>query len=98
MATKDAWAALSASSIIVPANQHREAVFIQKTNDVTVALAIGEAAVATDGIQLTQVGDSVTIRGAAARKAIYAIGNGGEGTYQEGDVTYTPGPTPAPEV
>lgn len=92
---KDSWTATAASTEIVPANVYRDVLLIQKTNATAVALGIGEAAEANKGIQLTNVGDVVVLRGATARNAVYAIGNGGTGTYQEGDIEYYPGPTPA---
>jgi hypothetical protein len=95
--SKGSWAATASSSIIVAADANREFLFIQKiTNAVAVAIGIGEAAEAGKGIQLTNIGDSVLLRGPNARAAIYAIGNTGAGTYQDGgEVTYVPGPTPA---
>jgi len=90
---KGSWAATSASAIIVPADDYREVLLIQKiTNTVAVALGIGEAAEAGKGIQMSAVGDAVILRGPAARHAIYAIGNTGVGTYQDGNVDYRPGP------
>jgi hypothetical protein len=84
---KGAWTGTAVSAEIVPANEYREALLIQKSNATNVALGIGEAAVAGEGVQLLATGTTAILRGAAAREAIYAIGNGGTGTYQEGDVT-----------
>jgi hypothetical protein len=91
MATKGNFSATSASTIIVPANKYRDALLIEKTNATNIALGIGETAVAGEGIQLLAIGSTALIRGAAAAKAIYAIGNGGTGVYQEGDVTLAMG-------
>jgi hypothetical protein len=89
---KGSWSATAASAEIVPANEHRDSLLIQKTNATTVALGIGEAAEAGKGVQLTNAGDAAVIRGWQAREAVYAIGNGGTGVYQEGDVVVSPGP------
>ena len=92
--SKGSWTATAASTALVAADEYRDQLFIQKTNNTTVALGIGEAAVAGEGIQLTNVNDVAVLRGAAAREAIYMIGNNGAGTYQTGNVEYVPGPTP----
>ena len=89
---KDNWTATAASTQIVSADNYREVLTIQKTNATAVAIGIGEAAIAGKGIQLVNVNDVLVLRGAAARKAIYAIGNGGTGTYQDGDIQFTAGP------
>jgi len=90
---KGSWAATASSAIIVAADDHRDVLLIQKiTNTVAVALGIGEAAEAGKGIQMSAVGDTVILRGPAARHAIYAIGNTGAGTYQDGDVSFIHGP------
>jgi hypothetical protein len=82
----------AASAVLIAANAYRDHLLIQKTNATTVALGIGEAAVAGEGIQLVNAGDVAILHGASARVAIYVIGNGGTGTYQDGDVEVTPGP------
>ena len=86
------WSATDASAEIVPANEYRDCLAIQKTNLTIVAIGIGVAAEAGKGIQLGNIGDTLMLRGAQAREAIYAIGNGGAGTYQDGNVEYVPGP------
>lgn len=91
MATKGNWTGTAASAEIVPANLNREYLLIQHSDATTVALGIGEDAVAGEGIQLFKIGDTVRLRGPMARKAVYAIGNTGAGTYQEGDVEFFPG-------
>ncbi len=83
---KGNFTATSASTEIVPANEYRDSLLIQKTNATAIALGIGEAAVAGEGVQLTAAGEVAHLRGAAARHAIYAIGDGGTGTYQDGDI------------
>jgi hypothetical protein len=82
----------AASAVLVAANRYRDKLLIQKTNATVVALGIGEAAVAGEGIQLGPIGDAVVIKGPDATNAIYVIGDGGTGTYQDGDVTFAPGP------
>ena len=89
---KGNWAATDASTEIVPANEYRNHLTIQKTNLITVAIGIGEAAVAGEGIQLDNIGDCLMLEGAQATEAIYAIGNGGTGVWQDGNVQYIPGP------
>lgn len=88
---KDVWSATGTSAIIVPADEHREFLLIEHTNATQVALGFGEDAVATKGVQLIKIGDSVVAKGNMARKAVYAIGNGGTGSYQDGDITFYPG-------
>lgn len=89
---KGSWSATAESAQIVEADSYRDKLVIQKTNDTAVALGLGEAAVAGKGIQLLNAGDVAILRGPKARKAVYAIGNGGAGTYQDGDVEVRPGP------
>jgi len=89
---KGNFTATASSAVIVAADVNRDTLLIQKTNATTIALGIGEAAEAGKGIQLINSGDVAVLRGAAARAAIYAIGNGGTGTYQDGDVEVRPGP------
>lgn len=90
--SKGSWTGTSASDEIIAADEFREYLTIQLTNATLVALGIGEAAVAGEGIQLINAGDTVRLEGAQARVAIYAIGNGAAGTYQSGSVYYSPGP------
>jgi hypothetical protein len=91
MATKGKFTATSASTIIVPANKYRDHLIIQKLAGAAIALGIGEAAVLDEGILLTGKDSTVEVDGAAAAKAIYAIGNTGTGTYQEGKVSFSAG-------
>lgn len=90
--SKGNFTATSASDKIVEADEYREYLLIQKTNATVIAVGIGEAAAAGEGVQLVNAGDTLTIRGALAREAVYAIGNGGTGTYQDGDIGFVPGP------
>jgi len=89
---KGTFTGTAASTLLVAANEYRDTLVIQKANATSVALGIGEAAVAGEGIQLTNVGDAAVLKGAAARVAIYVIGNGGTGSYQDGNVDVRPGP------
>jgi len=89
---KGNWTGTDASTLIVAADAYREYLVIQLTNATSVNLGIGEAAVAGDGIKLINAGDAVRLEGAQAQSAIYAIGNGAAGTYQDGNVLYVPGP------
>lgn len=74
----------SASALLVAADAYRDCLVIQHTNATTCALGIGEAAVAGEGLQLMKIGDTVVLTDAAARQAIYVIGNAATGTYQGG--------------
>ena len=86
----------ASSAEIIAADQYRDYLTIQKgTNAVAVALGIGEDAVAGEGIQLTNIHDSVELWGVDARASISAIGNTGAGTWEGSQVRYRPGPTPA---
>ncbi len=84
--SKGNWAATSASAEIVAANIYRDTLTLQKTNDTDVSLGLDETAVLGEGLQLFTVGCSITLKGYHARNAVYAIGNGGTGTYQDGPV------------
>lgn len=92
--SKGAWTTTSSSAVIVAADEYRDYLLIQSATAVQVALGFGETAVAEEGIQLLNAGDTVVARGAPAREAVYAIGDGGGGTYQDGNIVYQPGPTP----
>jgi len=91
---KGTWEATAASTAIIAANAYRDQLLIQKLDVgcVAVSLGIGEAAIAGEGVQLVNVYDTIILHGAAARGAVYAIGDGGSGTYQDGDVEYRTGP------
>ena len=90
--SKGNFAATAASAVIVAANRDRDHLTIQKVNATTIAIGIGEDAVAGEGIQLINADASLELRGWDARQAIYAIGNGGTGTYQDGMIVFRPGP------
>ena len=93
---KGNFAATAASTEIVPADNYRDYLLIQKgTNAVAMALGIGEDAVAGEGVQLTNIHDSVELWDVDARSAIYGIGNTAAGTWEGSRVRYRPGPTPA---
>ena len=81
---KGSWAGTASSAELVAVDNYREYLTIQLTNDITVALGFGEAAVVGEGIQLMQTGDTVTVRGHLARSAVNVIGNTAIGTYQSG--------------
>ena len=89
---KGNWTGTASSALLVAANAYREYLTIQLTNATPANLGIGEAAAAGEGIKLINAGDSVRIKGAQAQEAIYVIGNGAAGTYQDGNVLYVPGP------
>jgi len=86
------WTAGSASAVKIAANEFRDVLVIQHTNATQVALGIGIDAEAGKGLQLINSGDAVILRGHNARQAIYMIGNGATGTYQDGDCDVRPGP------
>ena len=85
------WTATGASTVIVTANEYRDTLLIQKTNLTVVAIGVGVAAETGKGVQLGNIGDTLILKGAQAREAIYAIGNGGTGTYQDGNIQFIPG-------
>ncbi len=75
----------SSSVELLAASDYQEDVTIMHQNATPVAIGlIGEAAVADEGIILTEIGDSVRLSGAQARGQINIIGNGGTVTYQTG--------------
>lgn len=88
----NSWAATAVSAVIVPADPYRDHLTIQKTNATQIALGLGVPAVAGKGIQLINIDSSVYLYGSDAQRAVYAIGNGGAGTYQAGRVQFRPGP------
>jgi hypothetical protein len=90
--SKGSFTATAVSTIIVPADTGRDHLTVQKVNATTIAIGIGEDAVAGKGIQLINADASLELRGVEAREAIYAIGNGGTGTYQSGMIAFRPGP------
>lgn len=92
MATYGNYTATSASAEAVPANDYRDHLFIQHTNTTQIALGFGVAAEASKGVQLIKINDCVRLEGALARKAVYAIGNNGTLTYQEGFIDFKSGP------
>lgn len=81
------WTAAAASTEIVPASEYREKLTIQLQSATQVYLGFGVPAVAGESLTLLGAGDSITVRGHLARQAVYAIGSGATGAYQEGDVT-----------
>jgi len=83
---KGKYTATAVSTVLVAANEYRDQLTIQHTNATQIALGIGEDAVAGEGVQLFAKGDSVKLIGPLARLAIYMLGDGGTGTYQDGDV------------
>lgn len=89
---KGNWTGTATSSLIVEANAYREYLVIQHTNATQVAIGIGEAAVAGEGVQLVYINDAIRLEGAQAQVAIYGIGDGGTATYQDGNVTFSSGP------
>lgn len=81
------WAATAASAQIIAADIYRDKLTIQLQNNTQVYLGFGVPAVAVESLTLLANGDSITVRGHLARQAVYAIGNGAAGAYQEGNVT-----------
>jgi hypothetical protein len=90
--SKGSFSATAVSTQIVAADEYRDSLTIQKTNATQIAIGLNEAAVAGKGIQLINADSSIELRGVWATMAVYAIGNGGTGTYQSGLVTFRPGP------
>jgi hypothetical protein len=69
---KGSWAATDASSIIVAADGYRGEITVQCTANGPVWLGFGEAAVAGQGLCLTE-GGSITIDDHRAIKAVHAV-------------------------
>lgn len=90
--SKGNFTATAASTEMIAADNYRDHLTIQKTNATQIAIGIGVAAVAGEGIQLINIDSSIELWGVEARAAIYAIGNGGTGTYQSGRIRFRPGP------
>ncbi|GAF77497.1 unnamed protein product [marine sediment metagenome] len=93
---KGNWSGGAADATIIEANKHREYLTIQMGTAGTCALAFGEAAIAGEGIQLLEIGDTVKARGLNARLAVHQIGAGVAGTWQDGDLEFSQGPNPSP--
>jgi len=79
---KGAFTGTAASTEIVAANAYRDGIILQHTNATAIEIGIGEAAVAGSGVKLIKIGDTLVLRGADARAALYGIGNGGTLQYQ----------------
>jgi hypothetical protein len=77
----------AASAELLAADEYRCRVVIMKVNATPVAIGIGEAAVADEGIILNEIGDVAELNDEAARAQINIIGNGGTITYQVAPVT-----------
>lgn len=77
------WTGTASSAELLAASEDRDSVLIVLSSDVTVAFGLGEDAVAGQGIQLFKTGDSVHLRGAAARKQVNVIGNTATGSYED---------------
>lgn len=81
------WAATAASAEIVAAEMYRDKLTIQLQNTTQVYLGFGVPAVSGSSLTLITTGDSITVRGHLARGAVYALGDGAIGAYQEGDIS-----------
>lgn len=77
----------ASSQKIIDADEYRDSITVQLQNGTAVSVAFGEDAVAGECAKLLAAGDSLTARGWLARKAVYVIGDGAAGCYQEGDLT-----------
>jgi hypothetical protein len=78
------WAGTDASAEIIAADEYRDWLTIQLQNTTPVYLGFGVPAVEGESIMLVTTGDNITVAGHLARQAVYAIGNGAAGAYQEG--------------
>lgn len=87
MATGSKQDGTDASVELLAASEYRNQVTIVLYDKTApIAIGIGEDAVADEGVNLREVGDSCTVRGAEARAQINIIGNGGKVSYQLGNV------------
>jgi hypothetical protein len=94
---KGNWSGGAASASIIDADGNRDLLIIQMTTAGACALAFGEAAVAGQGCQMWEIGDTWTVRGDKARLAVYQIGATAAGTWQGAvDGEFVAGPNPSP--
>lgn len=82
-----AWTSTQASSLVVAADDFRTLLAIQMVtaSSSPTSLGFGTAAVFGEGMQLTNIGYSLTVRGHLAKLAVYAICDTGQtsgGGYQ----------------
>lgn len=77
--SKGAWTSTQTSSAVIAEDQKRESLTVQLTTAASspTNLAFGAAAVFGEGVQLVNIGDSVTVRGHLAALACNAICNTG---------------------
>lgn len=78
----------ASSAQLLAASEARKQVTIMHQGTASVAIGVGEAAVADEGIILNEAGDSVTLKGLEAQAQINIIGNTGVVTYQTGEVEF----------
>ena len=73
--SKGAWTSTQATSEVIAADSFRESLTVQMTTAASspTNLAFGAAAVVGNGVQLVNIGDSVTVRGHLAALACNAI-------------------------
>ena len=83
---KGAYLGTATSAVLVAANDYRDYLLIQHGNATAIALGFGEPAIALSGVQLFKAGDVCKVEGPMARGAVYVIGSGGVGSYQDGNV------------
>jgi len=88
------WEGKAKSKKILDADAYRDGFIIQLANRVQASVGFGEKAKLGEGIQLLNIGDAVIAKGYAATLEIQIIGEGAEGTYQTGNITYAPGSQP----
>jgi hypothetical protein len=72
---KGAWTSTQASSQVIAADVTRTSLTVQMVTAASspTSLAFGAAAVFGEGVQLVNIGDSVTVRGHLAQLAVYGI-------------------------
>jgi len=77
--SKGAWAATAATAEVIAEDQTRESLTVQLTTAASspTNLAFGVDAVFGQGVQLVNIGDSVTVRGHLAKLSCDAICNSG---------------------
>ena len=87
-----------ASVAVIAADEYRDFLCIQMIDATeTVTFGFDAAAVIGEGITFSRVGDSIRLRDRLARGAVRVIASGAGGicVYQDGDIVFGAGPTPA---
>ena len=79
MAAQGAWTSTQATSQVIAGDNNRTSLTVQMVTAASspTSLGFGTAAVFGEGVQLVNIGDSVTVRGHLAQLAVNAICDSG---------------------